>query len=250
MVQQDINQKKEMVDMKLPFPWKLHKLLEETEEKNTNDIVAWLPDDASFKVHQTKAFTEEIMPHYFSQTKYNSFRRQCYIYGFRLRRDGAFYHPQFRRDDLEGSLSLRRNQETDRRKKLKSGRETKPKKKPSQKKSSFALPPRPSCLSLPKAPSMTAHCRPTKAALSLFEHTFEDDHLTEEVIPRENISALADEIFENNQFVSRYYDDFLSLDGKFEHVPLASLNEMFLSEICENQPEQRYSGSNIQVVSI
>jgi len=106
-----------LVDLKLPFPAKLHVLLERSEVCGTRDIVAWLPDGKSFKVHDTITFTDKIMCSYFSQTKYNSFRRQCYIYGFRLRRDGAFVHRLFRRDDWKACLSMKRNQEGDGRKK-------------------------------------------------------------------------------------------------------------------------------------
>ena len=106
-----------LIDLKLPFPSKLHVLLERSEVCGTGGIVSWLPDGKSFKVHDTITFTDKIMCSYFSQTKYNSFRRQCYIYGFRLRRDGAFVHPLFRRDDWEACLSMKRNQEEDGRKK-------------------------------------------------------------------------------------------------------------------------------------
>jgi len=107
------------VDLKLPFPWKLHKLLEGSDANKTSDIVSWLPDGLSFKVYNTQEFTDQVMPSFFSQTKYNSFRRQCYIYGFRLCRDGAFFHPMFRRDNPETILMVKRNQEGDRRKKKK-----------------------------------------------------------------------------------------------------------------------------------
>lgn len=94
---------------------------------------------------------------------------------------------------------------------------------------------------------MTGAYRSSNGTFSLFEQTF---NAAAESEPEEEIAALADEIFENNQFVNHHFDDFLSLDGQFGSVPLDSLNEVFFSEISENQPEERYSGSNIQVYSI
>lgn len=230
-----------LVDLKLPFPWKLHKLLEDTEKNNTTDVISWLSDGTSFKVHKPKVFTEEIMSYYFSQTKFNSFRRQCYIYGFRLRRDGAFFHPEFRRDNLEGSLNLRRNQQEDRRKKNMGKRALK--KKPQHESNTFKLPPAPSFIGALNAPSEMAVCRTRKAALSLFDRTFSPAE--ERVVyedPIEVISTLAEDIFENSQFNTHDFDEFLSLDGTFNDVPLDSLDEVFLSEIGENRCEQRYKG--------
>ena len=244
--QGEINTKKDekLVDLKLPFPWKLHKLLEDTKGRNTTDIVSWLPDGVSFKVHKPKAFTEKVMPSYFSQTKFNSFRRQCYIYGFRLRRDGGFHHPEFRRDNREGSLNLRRNQQVDRRKKNNSKNILKKKTKPLQQSNSLKLPPPPSyMMGLPGALSNMEYGQRSKAALDLFEHTFcpaEDRVVSEE--PKEIISSLADSIFENSQFNTQDFDEFLTLDGTFNDIPLDSLNEVFLSEIGENAAEQRCSG--------
>lgn len=254
MVQQQIqaNNNGKLVDLKLPFPWKLHKLLEETEERNTVDIISWQPDGASFKVHKPKAFTEEIMPSYFSQTKFNSFRRQCYIYGFRLRRDGAFHHPEFRRDNLEGSLALRRNQQEDRRRKMIT-KKNMLNKKPLHESNTFKLPPPPSCMKVPRALSKSIEeSRKSKVALSLFEQTFypSEGVVTPDVPPKEVISFLADSIFENSQFNSYEFDEFLSLDGTFKDIPLDSLNEVFLSEISENPVEQRhigYTGALIQL---
>lgn len=107
----------DMVNRKLPFPSKLYRLLEDSAQQGNSGIVSWLPDGKSFKVHKPSAFTSEVMPSYFSQTKYNSFRRQCYIYGFRLRRDGAFCHPQFTRGSLETSTKLQRMVQDNRRRK-------------------------------------------------------------------------------------------------------------------------------------
>jgi hypothetical protein len=69
---QDIN----MYQIKLPFPWKLHRLLEDVEKDGNAHIVSWLPDGKGFKVHKPREFRENIMKAYFNQTRFKSFIRQ------------------------------------------------------------------------------------------------------------------------------------------------------------------------------
>ena len=64
------------------FPWKLHDMLEEAESRNFSHIVSWEPDGISFQVHKVDEFFKAIMPLYFDQTKYDSFRRQLDLYSF------------------------------------------------------------------------------------------------------------------------------------------------------------------------
>lgn len=52
-----------------PFPWKLHDMLDEMAEKGEHSVVTWQPHGRAFMVHQPKEFVNEIMPHYFNQTK-------------------------------------------------------------------------------------------------------------------------------------------------------------------------------------
>jgi hypothetical protein len=59
-----------------PFPWKLHQLLEDAETHGNTHVVSWLPGGKAFKVHNPTEFYEQIMPHYFKQTRYKSFTRQ------------------------------------------------------------------------------------------------------------------------------------------------------------------------------
>merc|ERR1712232_1342993 len=40
------------------------------------------PSGKAFKIHRPKEFADVVMPRYFDQTKYRSFQRQLYIYGF------------------------------------------------------------------------------------------------------------------------------------------------------------------------
>ena len=64
------------------FPWKLYDMLEEVENKGQTDICSWTEDGKAFAVHRVDAFLEEIMPNYFDQRKFESFRRQLCFYGF------------------------------------------------------------------------------------------------------------------------------------------------------------------------
>jgi hypothetical protein len=91
------------------FPWKLHMMLEQAEKKNYQDVVSWVKDGSAFKVHKSREFVEKVMPIYFDQTKYESFRRQLNLYGFtRMSRGedrGVSSHPSF----VKGSRYLCEN---------------------------------------------------------------------------------------------------------------------------------------------
>jgi len=64
------------------FPHKMYDLLEDVERKGFDDIVSWLPDGKSFKIHSQIGFEQSIMPLYFSgMSSYKSFRRQLNLYG-------------------------------------------------------------------------------------------------------------------------------------------------------------------------
>jgi hypothetical protein len=81
------------------FPFKLHLMLEHAKKENFQHIVSWVKDGSAFKVHSSQAFVEKVMPNYFDQTKYESFRRQLNLYGFRrvsrgVER-GVITHPSF-----------------------------------------------------------------------------------------------------------------------------------------------------------
>jgi len=93
----------------LPFPFKLHAMLDNAADGGYENIVSWSGDNG-FLVHDKDAFVETIIPKYFSQTKYRSFQRLLNMWGFqRLRegpRKGAYYHEQFQRGNpsLCGSM--------------------------------------------------------------------------------------------------------------------------------------------------
>jgi hypothetical protein len=94
------------------FPIKLYDMLETAEKNeliscadgasiNMKSIISWLHGGTAFKVHDTKAFTRYVMPLYFDQTQYESFRRQLNMYGFmrepRGINRGIYHHQSFRR---------------------------------------------------------------------------------------------------------------------------------------------------------
>jgi len=66
----------DLAQSKIPFNWKLHRLLEEAEQQSFDHIVSWLPDGTSFIIRDADAFCTNIMPLYFNQTKFKSFTRQ------------------------------------------------------------------------------------------------------------------------------------------------------------------------------
>lgn len=63
--------------VKLPFPYKLYKLLDDADRGIHSNIISWMPDGTSFKIHNAKAFSDTVMSTYFNQSKYKSFTRQC-----------------------------------------------------------------------------------------------------------------------------------------------------------------------------
>ena len=96
------------------FPFKLHSILENSGKLNQEHIISWLPSGKAFKIHKPKEFANVIMPQYFNQTKYRSFQRQLYIYGFDRHREkssedcGAYYHELFIRGVSDLCLDMQR----------------------------------------------------------------------------------------------------------------------------------------------
>lgn len=96
----------------IPFPWKLHRILDDADANGFNDIISWVPTENGFKVHKTKAFDTEIMPRYFNNTKYKSFQRQLNMWGFDRVGNGpykgAYLHHFFIRGKPELCESMQR----------------------------------------------------------------------------------------------------------------------------------------------
>mmetsp|Transcript_26567 Transcript_26567/g.61171 ORF Transcript_26567/g.61171 Transcript_26567/m.61171 type:complete len:549 (-) Transcript_26567:229-1875(-) len=86
------------------FPGKLYEILSNTE---FSEVISWLPDGKAWKVRDEERFMKEIAPKYFRQTKYLSFIRQVYMWGFTKYRttfgdakeSGAFHHKSFIKDE-------------------------------------------------------------------------------------------------------------------------------------------------------
>jgi len=99
---------------KFAFPFKLHSILERAGASGQESIISWLPSGKTFKIHKPKEFADVIMPQYFNQTKYRSFQRQLYIYGFDRVKDkssddcGAYYHELFIRGASDLCLDMQR----------------------------------------------------------------------------------------------------------------------------------------------
>jgi hypothetical protein len=85
------------------FPAKLHRMLENAERDGLEHIVSWVQRGTAFKVHDIDEFVRRILPLYFDQTKYESFRRQLNLYEFsRVSRGasrGVYYHQMFVQSD-------------------------------------------------------------------------------------------------------------------------------------------------------
>jgi hypothetical protein len=85
-----------------PFPEKLHEMLNAMDQdRESRQVVSWLPHGRAFLVHRPKEFTHDVMPRFFRQTKLTSFQRQLNLYGFRRITQGtdagAYYHEMFLR---------------------------------------------------------------------------------------------------------------------------------------------------------
>lgn len=59
----------------VPFPLKLHDMLDAVVENGHEHIVSWQPHGRCFVVHKPKEFIE-LLPHYFKLSKLASFQRQ------------------------------------------------------------------------------------------------------------------------------------------------------------------------------
>jgi hypothetical protein len=86
------------------FPTKLHRVLQDSKREGFEHIVSWIHGGTAFKVHDVNHFMERIMPIYFDQSKFESFRRQLNLYGFtRVTRGpsrGMYYHQDFVQNDV------------------------------------------------------------------------------------------------------------------------------------------------------
>jgi hypothetical protein len=82
-----------------PFPWKLHRMLEETQLAGKGHIASYFAHGRAFAIHKPEVFVREIMPLYFRQSKMTSLNRQLNLYGFHRINSGpdkgGYYHDLF-----------------------------------------------------------------------------------------------------------------------------------------------------------
>jgi hypothetical protein len=245
----------DMVDLKLPFPWKLHRLLEDVEKQGKTHAVSWLPCGKAFKVHKPKEFRESVITSYFSQTKFKSFTRQVnqlvyslvhfidhrhldlhhgslpfqlYIYGFSkicMGPDaGAFFHPAFIRNNMESCLTLRRNQVEDRRRKESFKKNLVLPKSPYKTMASsehirtVRLPKSISTFKTTDGVSFSA-----KKSLSLFDETFSPDEIVsapDEIVSEDLLDVLPITAY-SDAAIAAYADDF----PIFQTIPCSDLHD-------------------------
>jgi len=88
------------------FPFKLHLMLDNAERDCYSHIVSWVNNGTAFKVHDSQAFVDQVMPNFFDQSKYESFRRQLNLYQFKRvakgNDRGVISHPNL----IQGSRHL------------------------------------------------------------------------------------------------------------------------------------------------
>ena len=95
-----------------PFPVKLHRLLLEVEAAGRADIISFIANGHAFAIHKPDKFCEEIVPKYFRQSRFNSFKRQLNLYGFMLINSGphrgGYYHKSFIKNRPDLCRNMRR----------------------------------------------------------------------------------------------------------------------------------------------
>lgn len=83
----------------IPFPLRLHIMLQQTEIAGQASIVSWMPSGKSFRVHDREVFSKEILPEYFRSSNFRSFQRNLSVYQFSRiwsgPEKGAYFHENF-----------------------------------------------------------------------------------------------------------------------------------------------------------
>jgi hypothetical protein len=95
-------QQKSRGGVSIPFPLKLHGMLDKAMAEGHGDIVSWQPHGRCFVVYKPQDFQSIILPKYFKLSKLSSFQRQLNLYGFQRltfgRDRGGYYHELFLRN--------------------------------------------------------------------------------------------------------------------------------------------------------
>lgn len=81
------------------FPFRLHKMIEDAEQNNQEDLICWLPCGTKFKIRNQTEFSQIILAKFCRHSKYKSFLRQLSMYKFRRVQSGygkgCYHHPHF-----------------------------------------------------------------------------------------------------------------------------------------------------------
>lgn len=101
-------------DAALTFPEKLMKMMMWADKQPKDFCVAWIADGKSFVIRDPDAFTRKVVPKYFKPTKFSSFTRKLYRWGFRQVNRGIgpddpiiFGNEFFQRDNAELMAQMR-----------------------------------------------------------------------------------------------------------------------------------------------
>lgn len=76
------------------FPSKLYRILSNPGLKT---IITWLPHGRGWRIVNQEALEAKVLPRYFDNGKYSTFRRQINGWGFRRIRHRCYYHEMFLR---------------------------------------------------------------------------------------------------------------------------------------------------------
>ena len=105
---------------KLSFPCQLHEVLslsDQAQHSELSSIMSWSPHGRSFLTHDRTKFTTEILPKYFSRTKFSSFQQQLNSHGFKRisnktssnsRDYDAYYHENLLRGRPDAAMGIAR----------------------------------------------------------------------------------------------------------------------------------------------
>jgi HSF-type DNA-binding len=93
----------------------LMSMMRRAEEEDSNTFcIAWLPDGKSFVIRNPDEFTRNVLPNYFKATKFSSYTRKLYRWGFRQVNRGIgpddpiiFGNEYFQRDNVELMVKMR-----------------------------------------------------------------------------------------------------------------------------------------------
>ena len=86
------------------------KLMEMISDEANSQCIRWQPHGRSFVILCPDRFTSEVLPRYFKETKFSSFTRKLYRWGFRYISKGpdagSYIHRLFRRDNPSVCLEI------------------------------------------------------------------------------------------------------------------------------------------------